>query len=180
MHERAAIRKAVVSALVGRAPAFATSARDRVTSSRQAPIREAELPTINVYVDGETVDDVTASDSPRELTRTVVLVVEGWAGATADLDDVLDDLALEIERAVDADPFLGDTAADSVLTNTEIGLKIDGSRPLGCVHLEFAITYRTPQRVAEATDDFLRADVQHGAADAAPEDRAHDLITLPL
>ena len=89
-HERQQIRDAVVAQLKGTAPTYRTAAGARVFKTRMVPIRTAELPALNVYVDSETVD--TKSSAPVELTRTVVVAVEGWVSASDDVDDALDDL----------------------------------------------------------------------------------------
>lgn len=164
--------------LKGTAPQFATAARDRVFSSRQAPLRSSEIPAINVYVDSETIDDVSASSAPRELKRTMVLAVEGWVASSSAVDDALDALALEIETALDAAVPAG--ASDLVLSSSEIGLKVDGAQPLGCVHLEFEVTYYTDPRLTAPVDDFATADVRYSlAGDQAPADQAHDLVEIP-
>lgn len=160
MHERQAIRQQVIAMLTGTAPRFATAARDRVCSTRQEPERTAELPAINVYTDGEEVTSDSVQTAPRELTRQVTIAIEAWAAATATrVEDQLDDLALEIETAMDSSVDLNGAAFMSILQSTAIGFKLDGARPMGCIHLEFLVTYHTGMRLEAPTDDFLRADV---------------------
>lgn len=172
MHERQAIRDAAVTALAG-----ATAAGARVYKTRLAPIRQAELPAISVYTEEESVTPESLKTSPRELTRSVTLAVEAWVRATDNVDDALDDLALEIETAMDADQNLGATAFDSILMRTEIGLKLDGDRPMGCVHLEYAVTYHTDLRVTESADTFDTAGIDYRVNDVAATDQAQDLLT---
>lgn len=177
MHERQAIREAVVAQLVGVAPVFRTAARDRVTKSRMAPIR-GELPAINVYTDGEEIDANSKNSAPRELMRTMTVTIEAWAKYAENVDDALDDLALEIETAMDLDLNLANTAFDSVLERTEIGIKLDGDRPMGCVHLEYAVTFHTDLRVAAPTDIFDTATVRYDLAGAqAPADERTDTLS---
>lgn len=174
MHERQAIREAVIARLKGTAPAWATSARDRVYSSRMAPLRTAQLPAISVYVDSDVVDDLSKNSAPRELKRTVTIAVEGWVPAAGDtpVDDALDELALQIETAMDGDLNLAGTAFDSMLTLTEIGIKLDGDRPLACAHLEFAVDYHSPLRVAEPVDDLTTVAAQWTDPAVLPESAA--------
>jgi hypothetical protein len=171
VHERQAIREAALTLLDG-----ATAAGVRVFKTRLAPLRQAELPAIAVYTDEESVSPDSGTSSPRELTRTVTLAVEGWVKANEDVDDVLDELALEIETAMDADQNLGGTAFDSVLVKTETGLKIDGERPMGCVHLEYAVTYHTDLRTEESGDDFLTANVRTRVNGAIEGNQTEDTI----
>lgn len=173
MHERQAIREALVSALV----AGATPAGDRVFKTRLAPMRDAELPAISVYTLDEETDQASRKTSPRELKRSVSVAIEAWAKAGTNVDDTLDDLALAIETAMDADQNLGATAFDSVLTRTEIGLKLDGDRPMGCAHLEYEVTYHTDLRVTEPVDDFDTMAASYRVNGAGEDDQAEDLVT---
>jgi hypothetical protein len=178
MHERQAIREAIKAQLIGTPPTFATAARDRVFKSREAPLRVAELPAINIYTDSEPVDPDSGNSAPRELKRTAVIAVEGWVVASDDVDDRLDDLALEIETAMDQDLNLTDTAFDSVLVSTEIGINPKGERPMGCVHMEFAVTYHTQIRTVAPVALFDTADIRVSLdGTQALDDQAHDLVT---
>lgn len=165
MHERTALRKAVVDTLKGPAPAFATAARDRVKTSRLAPARVAELPAIHVYIAQEEI--TVSAEGTRELERKANLVVEGWVALTADseaVEDALDDLSLEIETALDRNLYLGDTVFSCTPTTVEVGLKVDGDRPMGCVHMEFDAIFHTDLRVLAPVDDFKVANVDHDTA----------------
>lgn len=178
MHERKAIRDAVIAQLTGAPGTWATAAGPRVTSSRMAPQRLAELPAVSVYTGEEAIDPKSAGTAPRELTRRLVLVVEGWVKASDPIDDVLDALALELETAMDADQFLGNTCGFSILDSTSMGIKVDGDRPLGCVHLEYAVTYRSDLRKAVATDKFNTAATEISLSGTqATADRAKATVT---
>lgn len=182
-HERREIRDAVVAALTGK-----TVAESRIYKSRRAPIPTAKLPALCVYTDSETVDPATVSTAPRELKRILTLVVEGWIsadGANADqLDDLFDALALEIETAIDLDDSLGGTVFWCAPAATEFGVTVEGSRPMGCVHIEFTAVYHSELRTGTQDDerDNLDAiDVKTRGADWDP-DPAHvppteDLVT---
>lgn len=172
-HERKAIRDAVVAALSGE-----TVAETRVISTREAPFRNGSLPSISVYVVNETVDEATRA--PRELKRTAVIAVDGWLSSGADdvLDDALDAFALEIETAMDADRFLNVTASDSILLSTEMLARTEGNKPIGVVHMEYAVTYYTNERLAAATDKFNTADVRISLeGEQAEDDQTHTLKT---
>jgi hypothetical protein len=178
MHERQAIREAVVSQLVGIAPAFRTDARDRVFKSRQSPLRSSELPAINVYTETESNRPGSESTAPRELVRTVVVAIEAWVQATENVDDTLDAIALQIETAMDLDLELSSTAFQSVLTSTEIGITTNSERPMGCVHLEYAVTYHSDLRVVAPVDIFDTATVGYSVVPAMPVlDRTNDSIS---
>jgi hypothetical protein len=164
--------------LIGAAPTYATSAGPRVLATRNAPVR-SDLPALSVYTDTEIVSETSVSSSPRELARTLTLVVEGWVSASdtngESLDNALDAVALEIETALDQDLNLLGTAFTSVLTSTEFGVKVDGNRPMGCVHLEFAVVYHSDLRVSAPTDAFSSVDVHYNLGGQATADQAHDI-----
>lgn len=143
-HQRKLIREAVKAALV----AAGTAAADRVFETRLVPWRTAQLPAISVYSRSE--DGITVESEPRVLRRPLSLVIEGVVIANQDVDDALDALSLEIERAMHADPTLGDVCGDSYLASVELGMMdVEGARPMGAVQLVYAVTYRTGAPEAE-------------------------------
>jgi hypothetical protein len=157
-HQRKLIREAAVSALVS----AGTSAGARVKESRLEPARAAELPCISVYTTDESVDPASITTAPREMKRTVQLEIVAWARATENIDDVLDGLAEEIENAVESDPTFGDTASNSILSDTAVGLKLEGDRPMGAVSLTYAVTYFTRYEAPDGTfDDLSTIDVNY-------------------
>jgi hypothetical protein len=172
-HERQDIRTAIVARLI----AASTGAGSRVSTQRGRPLRKAGLPAILVYSDSEKVSEGSAETSPRELKRTAVFAVEAWVTAEASvLEDAMDAIALEIETALDQDLNLAHPstpavplAFDSVLIGTEFGVDPDGELPMGCVHLEYAITYHSDLRLAAPTDlfDQLEATTSLGGDQAA-------------
>lgn len=175
MHERQAIRDAVVAALLGE-----TAAGARVEASRFEPADADELPMVCVYTLEESVSQDSVNTAPRELTRSLRVAIDGYAGVPANgaIDTSLDDLALEIETAMDADLNFGSAVADSILENTEVLIGLAGERPLGCVHLIYAMTYRTYQRIADPDDALDSVDVHYslsGEQDA--DDQANDVLT---
>lgn len=168
-HERKLIRKAVIAQLV----AAGTSAGARVHSSRMSPVDDQQLPAINVFVEDEEVTN--GESAPREIKRVCSIAIMAWARAAADLDDVLDDLAEEIETAMDGDRYFTSTAGGSVLASTEVGLKTDGNRPMGVIQLTYSVTYFTQPRLTAPTDDLDVVDTQYSLeGEQATADQAHD------
>ncbi len=174
-HERQDLRDAVVTQLV----AAGMSVGSRVYKTRMGPIRATELPAVCVYISDETVDPTSRMTAPREMKRTAKVVVEAYARATEDVDDVLDALALEVETAMDVDLNFDETAFDSVLTSTELGIQMTGDRPMGAVQLTYSVIYHSDSRVAAPEDDFEGADAQYSlAGDQLTADQAQDTIEL--
>lgn len=178
MHERQAIREAIIAQLTGIAPAYPTDAQARVFKSREAPVRIAELPAINIYIDSELIAPGSELSSPRELKRVVVIAIEGWVRASENVDDALDALALQIETAMDSDPYLANNAFDSILASTETGIKLTGDKPMGCVHLEYAITYHSQVRTPAPAAIFDTASAKLSIdGEQAPADQSATLTT---
>lgn len=174
-HQRAAIRHAVRDLLIGQ-----TSAGSRVHATRILPYRKHELPAISVYTLEESVDPESRETAPRELDRRLQLEVAGWVAPAADLDDAMDALALEIEKAMHADRYLGGTVADSVLDGTTMGLHGEGDSQMGLVTLTYDVTYQTLAEEAPGDlDDFLVADVtQNLRGSVHQDDRAQDEVVV--
>jgi hypothetical protein len=97
-----------------------------------------------IYTISESVTDLTLT-YPRKLTRELVLGVELVARATADLDDVLDGLAVKAEEAIGADPTLAGLVKDTILRSTIINQRFEGDAPIGSARLEFIVMYRTSE-----------------------------------
>lgn len=178
-HQRQLIREAARAQLLGK-----TAAGARVAETRMSPWRRPELPAISVYSLEEAVDAGSKLTAPRELTRNLQLAVVAGVEGGANVDDAMDSIAEEIERALHADPYLGDTCGDLVLASTELGIDEDGTRPIGYVRLTFAVTYRTwAPDAADATlpADFATAHIETSlGGTAAPADRAVDDVAVPI
>lgn len=177
-HQRKVIRKAIANALV----TAATAAEGRVYASRAIPLRRLDLPAIAVYTLTEEVTEDSAATAPRELERQLSVVIECWAAAAQYqlIDDVLDDLAEEVEAAMHADPYFGDACGDSILSSTEIELDDSGDRLLGLARLTYAVTYRQLAPAAQDLDDWRTAEIDYSLAGEQDDedDQAHDELVL--
>jgi len=164
MHGRKAIREAFRQRLIGR-----TAAEDRVFASRLAPIRvgmlEDEGPALLIYVRGETIDpaDYSITGEDGVARRRLEVTIEGVAIGSQTVDDVLDDLANEIEAALEDWDIPGYEAADPRLVESEIDVSEAFERPVGSCALTYVLNYYTPFRVRDpgTTPDDLFAEIQH-------------------
>lgn len=175
-HPRKLIRQGFVALLV-RAN---TAAGVRVVGTRVEPHKKAQLPAISVYTLRESVDqDASTGAAPRELTRAVKVEIVGWVAHsdTLPVDDAMDDLAEQIEAAVDADPYLGSEAADSILEETTMQVLEDDGRSdplIGIVTLTYSVTYRTSPAAPSSLEDFRRVKADHKIVGAVDTNAAHD------
>lgn len=172
-------RKLVRQVAVGMLKTAATPAGDRVISSKMVPWKPSELPGISLYILDEDVDAESAQSAPRQLLRTADLVIIGavrHTGPQRTADD-LDDLAEEIENAIDADPSFGGITNDAVLTKTSIGIPEEGSTELGMIRLVYSVSYWRYSLENKTLDDFKTATVKYNLGGTqAPADQAQNLI----
>jgi hypothetical protein len=137
-HERQQLREAVVAALLEK-----TAAGVRVYASRQAPWKPVELPGINVRTprqDGER--EIRGGDMKETITLSVLAIVS--LGSRS--DDAADALALEVDKAIDADTTFGGLFADAVRTGTETDLVDEQERPIGGALLTYEVEVHTAPR----------------------------------
>jgi hypothetical protein len=150
------------------------------------PHRGVKLPAISVYTLSESVDPSVSST--REIVRQVRLEVVGWVthSETLAVDDAMDDLAEQIETAMEIDPHFAVNGEASVemsrLADTSMQiLEEDGrSSPLvGIVTLTYEMTYRTERAAPTGLDDLLTVgstnQIVGGVASTAP---VTDVITV--
>lgn len=148
---RKLIRKKIVEILKNK-----TDAGERVFPNASIPqwADNDELPAILIYQKSETASKY--AEAPRELERdidfTIEIVAEGPeenidlntpAVGQKSLEDILDDIAEQIECEMSRDDALQDTADDSILTNTEFEFESGGSQPIGSARLTYTVTYFT-------------------------------------
>lgn len=170
-HQRKLIRQAVVQLLAN----AATAAGSRVMGTRVDAHKRSELPAISVYTLSEASEP--NATAPREITRDVQIEIAGWVAHSeaTPADDAMDDLAEEIEAAMDGDRFLGALAADSLLVSTEMQIRAEEgkSSPLvGLVTLTYSVTYRTAPAAPALPDDFLAVKATHQIVGAAANNAA--------
>lgn len=140
-HVRKQIRSAVVTALTG----LATTG-SRVYPSRVYPLAKAKLPGLLVYTpdEGSARENTSMGEVP-ELMRDLIVQVHGIVRISANLEDEMDDLAQEVEVALDTlDDISGLVKNYHGLQGTISTLSAEeADHPYGAIALEFLYTYRT-------------------------------------
>lgn len=136
-HVRQQIRERIASVLTTNV----TLVSSRVYQSRVYPLTEAQLPAVTVYTGAETSGLQTIGT--KTLMRTVNINVDVYAKATADLDDDLDAIAVQIEEAIAGDFTVNGLAKDAVLISTDIDFSGETEQPIGMARLTFAVRYIT-------------------------------------
>lgn len=177
-----------------------------IFSSQASPNWKEDLPLVVVYARSETITELNVS--PREYRRNLQLVFEVIAEAPEDpnsadgtlLEDLLDDIAEEIETELNRDETVGELAklygnscklVDAlVLNNVEFEFRGDGALPTGSAILVYDVTYHEyrPAHMDQQTDVANIADFELvvaewfvGHHDDAPDTvvEATDEVTIP-
>ena len=140
-HVREQIRDAVVNAVT-----YLDLTARRVFRTRVYPMDSESLPGICVYTQSETSSPATIGGltSVSTYLRVMLVNIEVYAKASVDLDNTLDDIAVEIETAMATDATLDGLVEDTVLSGTEIDIMGgDSEQPVGVMRLTYNVTYRT-------------------------------------
>ncbi|MGJ4995733.1 MULTISPECIES: hypothetical protein [unclassified Bradyrhizobium] len=173
-HPRKLIRVSFVDRLKNSLPdgSFRTRAQSRVYKSRLAPISEEELkedgPAILVYARMEETgkpQDYGVEGDATHVERNLTLVTEAMLLAGSEVDDALDDMAEEIEAAIDGFMIPGFESAQIRLIESDIDVVTEQvKRPIGAIGLVWNIKYRTNWRARASANDpdaleaFLRGE----------------------
>lgn len=140
LHVRRQIVLAVVAALEGQ-----TLAGARVHHGRAEPdsVATPRGPFLLVYARSEESRTVSFDDDADRQQRALTLAIEAVATSASDDDATLDQLSLEIERAMVADVTLGGLAVSVELARTDLNARADGESRTGRARLEFTVEYHT-------------------------------------
>ena len=134
-HLRQSIRERIATVVTG-----LTTTGSNVFQSRVYPIEDSKLPCLLVYTTSED-SEVTEMASPRPMTRSLNVIVQGVVGATTP-DDTLDLISKEVEVALAGDVSINSLANNSFLSSTEIEFNAEGAKPIGTVILNYVVEYR--------------------------------------
>lgn len=116
-HIRTQIRNALSTRLTG-----LTTTGARVFNNRLEPLQFTELPALLVMNDSEIINGRSfgsqlAPHARREL-RTISYKVRAVVKANAAIEDTLDQICLETEKAIGSDIFMGGLTVDARLIST--------------------------------------------------------------
>ena len=103
-----------------------------VFQDRNHPLAATDMPGLRVYVQDSQLNDSldtqsTDAAAPFLQRRDINLVCECLAKTSSTMEDTLDEIALEVEKAIAANPLLGLAKLPSRLKNiqTQVGYATD-------------------------------------------------------
>lgn len=145
-HRRSEIREAVVALLRG-----ATLARERVYANREKPIdATTPLPLLLIYTPDEKRDEVqNQAGGPKLITRMLTLEVQILTQAHGPFQDLIDDVALQVENVIGADPRLGGLADDVTYLDTSLHPVEEFGRALIGATIHYEVEYTTDESPAD-------------------------------
>ena len=115
-----------------------TTTGNRVFQSRVYPLET--VPALVIYTKSESSEPIVIGVD-RLMSRELSVVVEGYAKATNNFDDITDTICKEVEEAIAADRTIDGLAKDCYLESTEIEFNGEGEKPLGYVSMIFLTNY---------------------------------------
>jgi hypothetical protein len=142
-HARKQTRDAVVAACTG-----LQTTGSSVFVSRAYAMSQRYMPALVVLGTEEQVGLAQSGirqPTPRLQERRVTVQVVGIAVETDDVQDTLDEIALEVERAVLGDPSLGGLSSDTTATGTRVTFAEADGGTMGQVEITFEATVLTDE-----------------------------------
>tara|TARA_R110002153_G_scaffold162798_2_gene315338 strand:- start:107 stop:550 length:444 start_codon:yes stop_codon:yes gene_type:complete len=136
-HVRKSIRDNVTTTLTGLATTGAN-----VYQTRFYPLAEAKVAGLCIYTNSEDVEYTTLS-LPRTQMRSLEVMVEAYVKGTANIDDTLDTIAVEISEALAVDVTRGGKAKDTKVTRFEATYAGEGDQPVGVGSFTVEVLYAT-------------------------------------
>lgn len=142
-HVRKQIRDAIVTALTG-----LTTTGSNVFRSRVFPLESGKLPGLCIYTKTESVEFDTMTIS-RSVMRNLEVMVEAYVKGTADYDNTLDTIAVEVEEAIASDVTLGGLSKDVQVVAFDADYNGDGEQTAAIGRFTVAVRYRTAENDVE-------------------------------
>ena len=142
-HVRKLIRDNITTTLTGLATTGAN-----VYQTRLFALGESKLPAICVYTKSEATEYSTIT-RPRTQMRNLDVNIEFFVKGTLNIDNSLDQIALEIEEALYTDNTRGGYAKDTKITEFEADYNPDGEQSVGVGRFTVSVTYVTIENDVE-------------------------------
>jgi hypothetical protein len=149
-HIRKQIRDAVASTLNN-----LDTTEERVYVSRVYPMERTNLPGIIIITNSDEADYTYATDYANgvKLWSKLQLTVKAYAKNTAQVDDDLDQIELEVREALAMNKKLNGLTKDITWLKTDISLDGSGEKPIGVAEMQFRVDYRVTDNTLDTAID---------------------------
>ena len=118
-----------------------SSTGSNVFQSHVCSLENDDLPSLCIYTQDEEIE-VGASGVPRVYHRTMILIVDGYAQKSSNLDDQLDQIGIEVQFAMAGDIDINNLVKDSYLSYVDISYSGEGTSPIGIIRHNYSLLYR--------------------------------------
>ena len=109
-HLRRQIRGRVATMLTG-----LSSIGSNVFQPHVCPLENDDLPSLCIYTQDEEIE-VGATGDPKFCHSTMILIADGYAQTSSNLDDQLDQIGIEVQFAMAGDIDINNLVKDSYLS----------------------------------------------------------------
>ena len=144
-HVRQTIRSNITTALTG-----LTTTGSNVFQTRLFPIEESKVPALCIYTKSEESEYSTVT-RPRTQMRALEVMVEAYIKGTANLDNTIDTIAVEVEEALATDATRGGNAKDTRITSVDIEFNGDAEQSVAVARFTVAVDYVTVENDVETS-----------------------------
>jgi hypothetical protein len=107
------------------------------------------MPCALVYSESEAVEQATKASQPTIQKRTIETAVYAFARSSPLIENSLDDLSEQIEKAIFADPTLQGLVSSTFLQNTALHIDGEPNAPIGAARLSFISTVHTREGIPQ-------------------------------
>ena len=135
-HLRRMIRERVATMLTG-----LSSTGSNVFQSHVCSLENDDLPSLCIYTKEEEIE-VGASGVLRVYHSTMILIVDGYAHKSSNLDDQINQIGIEVQVAMAGDIYIYNLVKDSYLSSVDISYSGEGTSPIGIIRHNYSVLYR--------------------------------------
>jgi len=104
-------------------------------------IKNDQVPALLIFTKNETVENKTIGQ-PRIEDRILYIDIIGLVKTTIDYQDTCDQIALEVENAINSSLNLNGKAKYIILNDIDTEYNDDLEKPLGSIKLGYSVMYR--------------------------------------
>ena len=118
-----------------------SSTGSNVFQSHVCSLENDDLPSLCIYTQDEEIE-VGAFGVPRVYHSTMILIVDGYAQKSSNLDDQLNQIGIEVQVVMAGDIDIYNLVKDSYLSSVGISYSGDGTSPIGIIRHNYSVLYR--------------------------------------